>query len=272
MPSWAIYGNERRRGISVANGAYDPSTDAGMVVWYKADDEAAGPRATVDGGYATDGGNVNQWQDSGPGGKDLIKIGGDNLTMNYNILNGLPGVTSDAAGSPILRSVNDAISLNSAVLSVFILVKNLTGGDVSGIFIGLFGSAQASAFDNTSSMAIGQPGGTNELFYTYGNNGHIGQTADSALAFGTPAVIGVTLDGPGTGVGTRYLNGVSQGTPTAWTTAIGNTVLEYLTMFGQSDGNINSECTIYEAFVTTTNLTNDIAAVQQYFENKWGNL
>jgi hypothetical protein len=269
MPSWAIYGNERRRGLHAAPEGveeYDPSADAGMVLWLDASDTANGPR---DGATNVPDNNedVATWQDSSPNGYDLSAVGGDFFTYVTNSLNGLPGVALDGSLNCVLASGIDAVTLNSNVLSIFVLMTNLTGGDAAGRVLSIWGAGLASDADNNSSVLIAQQGGTTEGFLTYGNNGHIGHNTDSSFAFNSPKVVGMILNGT---EGRRYLSGVEQGTATAWTTNVGGGTAERIAIGGQPSAADNATCRVYEVIITTTNLTAQLEGVEAYFTNKWG--
>jgi hypothetical protein len=270
MPSWAIYGNERRRGLHAAPEGveeYDPSADAGMVLWLDASDTAEGPRDGA-GNVPDNAEDVAEWRDSnGNAAYDLDPVGGDFFSFVTNSLNGLPGVALDGSLNCALKTPDDVVALNSNVLSIFVLMTNLTGGDAAGRVVSIWGAGQPSDANNTSSVLIAQQGGSTEGFLTYGNNGHIGHTTDSSFAFNSPKVVGLILDGS---LGHRYLSGVEQGTATAWTTNVGGGTAEGIAIGGQQNANDNSTCRVYEVIITTTDLTSQLAGLETYFTNKWG--
>jgi len=244
---------------------YNPAADAGMVVWYKAD---AGPMYL--GSVPANGSPASHWEDSDPGGTgDLVAVSG-NAIYETNSLNGLPGMHFVASGHAAMLSSTDAIALNSAVLSVFMLVKSLTGADGGGVILSVKGAGQPGEFGNSASFVIGQAGGTTQSHYDYRGSTHAGVSpdGDTALPFGTPKSVGLIFDGT---LGKRYSSGVAVPTAGASHTALlGAATIQTLTLGSKSDSSQSGEFYLYELFMTVTNLTSQLAGVNAYFNNKWG--
>jgi hypothetical protein len=254
-------------GDSWAPDSYDPASDAGLVAWYKADDTSEGPR-DAGGNVPSNTEEVTSWRDSGPHGYDLTKSGTQAAQFLTGALNGMPVVQS-VNNSAVLRSVNDAISLTTTTLSVFCLLENQTGGEGAGVFTALYSSgATSNPYTQSGTFGIGQGGGTDQEFFVFGNNAHMGASGDTPLSFNTPTTVGLVLTGT---TAYRYLAGVPvvpEGT--AFSATIGNSVLEYLTMFAAYDATFIGVSRMYEMFVTTTDLSNQVDDVMDYFDSRWG--
>jgi hypothetical protein len=265
MPSWAIYGNERRRGVQVSGvEAYDPSTDAGIVAWYNMEGQAYAnndPVTTI-AGSGTPG-----------SGYELTVAGAGNLTFNTNVTNGQDAIINDSQKG--LKAADDTVVLNSTTLSVIVMLKLLTGGGTAGRVLSIYGDGQTADDNNTSSCIIyGYPGGsTDDRLALFSNSAHHGGNVGSGAApidfeFDTLQSFAFVLDGAEAHV---YKGCTEIGAGTAFTASIGGGTLDHLTLMNNADfGTANSLCQIFEVIITTTDLSGSMAEVSAYLTNKYG--
>lgn len=232
-----------------AGGGFTPAFLTGLKGWWKAD---AGVFSDAGVTPATNGGNVQQWNDQSGNSQHFIQLTGANKpTYNTNTLNSLPVVTS--AGSAFMDVATFAFS--GTTVSVFLVVQATAGGGSRAIcyFTGAdtAGDAFLAPFFNSL---------TNPADFSLG-----GIVSNGTVVSGSWNEIGSIWDGVNN---TMYIGNAAQGAVANAPTFATNGDLR---IFTSSNGANLMTGSIAEIIVTNGALNStDRGNVHTYFNSKWG--
>jgi hypothetical protein len=197
MPSWAIYGNERRRGIPAApEGIQTPDQifGANLWAWYDASD------ATEDGS------GVDTWPDVTNNNRDLTRSAANAHTINATAINGLPAIdwNGNGGGAAALRRLNADVSLSGKTeISVFAVASLNTDAAAFARIVGYAPDAATNDYDSggftplfrwDSNLEVGGAG-TNVVTTVSANAVHHFASINDG-SFGTFYKDNVLVDGP----------------------------------------------------------------------------
>lgn len=202
----------------IGGGSFTPASLPNLQLWVKAN-----TGTFIDAGItpATNGQAIQQWNDQSGKGNHLTNTGTSTLRPTLDTTGfgtGKTGVKFTAANFQAIAK--SALAFNSTSASVVFVVKPTNQSLAHGRILSFLGNGQASDFGNSSSFEVEMTGGATATASGFGNSVTLGNSgAPFGVTFNVVNVIALVFNGTNVNV---YLNGVLQGTATAFTTALGN--------------------------------------------------
>jgi hypothetical protein len=162
MPSWAIYGNERRRGIPAPSGIQTPDEIFGGDLWAWFD---AGVGVTLSGS------DVTTWDDQSGNNRDVSWQSVPGILFSATGANGEPAIDFVATANATLRGIGAGYSMAGVTqLSVFAVLSMESPTEAFGSVLGYRDDESSAIGDAGCKNIMGRWDSNNEI-YTFGGEG-----------------------------------------------------------------------------------------------------
>jgi hypothetical protein len=256
MPSWAIYGNERRRGIPTPSGIQTPDEIFGADLW-----------TWYDASVGTTGTNpVTAWADQGASGlRDLSQSGvGGSPNLNATGANGQPALDCVASETTTLYGQGTNFNLASETdIAIFEVTSMSSDTGNFGRTFGYAPDTSSSDFDADGFTGLTRTGTTEAV--------ELKGAGSVSITYNTLYRFAQICSG---GSASSYINNVHQGTGAATLTIGGGTTTENICVCSGASG--GAGLLYWDGFVAEhiivlgTVSADQRNAIDAYFVDKYG--